>query len=356
MSHLRRKTLRDVALRAGVSTATASHALNKTRAVGQAARQQVLEAAKALGYQPNFLARSLKTGSSRLIGCLVNSLSNPFISAAVEGAHTVLRKQGYGLLVYRTGPQSAGVTDGVRFAESYHAAGLLVVHPHVSESRALRRWAVAHRALVLAIHRDPTLAADTVTMAHEEAGYDATRYLLEQGHRRISVLSRPTGLEVYGLIAAGYHRALRDQGIEPQRALLRCDERTALPDAQQDLGYRETLALLALRTPPTAILCAHNQIAIGALRALRERGVNVPKHLSLMTFDHVDWMRITEPALTSIGVHGDPLGQAAAQALLDRLAGATDSPRTIHLRMELAIRDSVAPPGRGRKDLPRSGS
>jgi LacI family transcriptional regulator len=329
-----------------VSTATASHALNNTRSVGKAARQQVLDAAKALGYQPNFLARSLKMGSSRLIGCLVNSLSNPFISATVEGAHTVLRNQGYGLLVYRTGPQSSGVTDGVRFAESYHAAGLLVVHPRVSESRALRRWAAAHQPLVLAIHRDPTLAADTVTMAHEEAGYDATRYLLEQGHRRIAVLSRPTRLEVYALITAGYHRALRDQGIEPQRALLRCDERTTLPDAQQELGYREMLALLALPKTPTAILCSHNQIAIGALRALRERGLNVPKQISLMTFDHVDWMRVTEPALTSIGVHGDPLGQAAAHALLDRLAGAADPPRIIHLPMELAVRDSVAPPPR----------
>ena len=347
MDPRKRKTLRDVALRAGVSTATASHALNNTRSVGELTRQQVLQAAKALGYQPNFLARSLKTGSSRLIGCVVNSLSNPFIAAAIEGAHTVLRKHGYGVLVYRTGPQASGVTDGVRFAESYHAAGLLVAHPQVSTSRALRRWVAGHRPLVLAIHPDPTLQADTVTMAHEDAGYDATRHLLDQGHRRVAMLSRPARLEVYALLMAGYQRALRDHGIVVEPALLRSDEQELLPDAQQELGYRETFQLLDLPQPPTAIFCAHNQIALGSLRALRERGVAIPKGMSLLTVDHVDWMRVTEPALTSIGIHGEPLGHAVAQALLDRLGGASSPPRTVRLRMEFAMRDSVAPPAFG---------
>jgi LacI family transcriptional regulator len=318
--------------------------LNGTRAVSPATRKQVLHAARVLGYHPNILARSLKTGSSRLIGCLVNSLSNPFIAATIEGVHTVLRKKGYAVLVYQTGSESAGVTDGVRFAESYDAAGLVVVHPRVSESQALHRWIAAGRALVLAIHPASSLGVDTVTMAHDEAGYNATRYLLRQGHRRIAVLSRPTRLGVYGLVVAGYHRALREAGVEAERTLVRSGERVKLAEAQQDLGYRETFALLDLPKPPTAILCVHNQIAIGALRALRERGVSIPKHMSLMTFDHVDWMDVTEPTLTSIGVQGAPLGRAVAQTLLRQFTETPAEPRTVRLRLKLIVRDSVASP------------
>ncbi len=344
MTDSQRTTLHDVARRAGVSTATASHALNGTRAVGAATRTRVQRAARALGYRPSIVARSLKTGSSRLIGCLVNSLSNPFIASAIEGLHTVLRRKGYGVLVYQTGLDPTAVTDGVEFAESYHAAGLVVVHPRAGESVALRRWIASGRGLVLAIHPAPRLGADMVSMAHEEAGYDATRYLVRQGHHRIGVLSRPTRLGVYRLVVAGYCRALREAGLRAERALVRAAERATLPDAQQELGYRETLALLRLRRPPTALVCVHNQIALGALRALRERGISIPKDMSLVSFDDVDWMRVTDPNLTSIGVDGRTLGQVVAQSLLTRLATPSAPPQAVGLRFELVARDSVAPP------------
>ena len=136
------------------------------------------------------------------------------------------------------------------------------------------------------------------------------------------------------------HEQLQHPGLFHQRA------------APRNRDYRERSFTVGIGGP---VGSGKTALLLALCRALRDRGVHVPKQLSLMTFDHVDWMRVTEPALTSIGVHGDPLGQAAARALLDRLTGTAGSPRTIELRMELALRDSIAPPVRGGKGASRSG-
>lgn len=336
-----RKTLRDVATLAGVSTATASHALNNTRAVGSATRKRVEAAATKLGYRANVLARSLKTGSSRLIGCIVANLSNPLIASAVEGLQAALRERGYGLLVYRAGIGGDEVARGVDFALSYDAAGLFVIHPDVAASHALARWREAGRPLVLGVHPDAKPGVDQVLMADREAGFRATRYLIGLGHRRIAVLTRSLRIGVYAAILVGYKAALAESTIAFDRSLVGSRERYA-EHGEVELGERETARLLKLKTPPTAIICAHNQIAVGALRALRVGGVDIPSGMSLIAFDQVDWMTATYPTITSIGIEGLKLGRTAGQQLMKRLEGWRGGPTTIELSLELTERESVS--------------
>lgn len=357
MSKRRRKTprtersvtLRDVACRAGVSIATASHALNGSRAVSRDSREQVLQAVQALGYRPNVLARGLKAGTAKLIGCLVSNLSNPLIAAAIEGAHAVLRNSGFGLLVYRTEPETDDVSVGVDFAGSYNAAGLLVIHPEAGKSPALHRWCKHSRPIVLAIHPSADLAADQVVMADEQAAYQATRYLIALGHRRIALLSRSLQFDVYAQVAAGYRYAIIDSGLQLNPNLIRAPERRLERGAEHDIGYYETLNVLKIVCPPTAIVCAHNQIAVGTLKALRDQGIVVPTDVSILTFDDMDWMQINSPSITSIAIPGETLGKKAAEALLKRLDGTADPPKTTSLELELTVRESSTQPLGGSK-------
>ncbi len=336
-----RKTLRDVAVLAGVSTATASHALNNTRAVGDATRKKVEAAATELGYRVNVLARSLKTGSSRLIGCIVANLSNPLIASAVEGLQAALRERGYGLLVYRAGIGGDEVSRGVDFALSYDAAGLFVIHPDVAASHTLSLWSEASRPLVLGVHPNARLGVDQVLMADGEAGFRATDHLIGLGHRRIALLTRSLRIDVYAAILAGYKAALAKSKIAFNRSLVGSRERYA-EYGEAELGERETARLLKLKVPPTALICAHNQIAVGALRALRMGDVNIPSEMSLIAFDQVDWMTATYPTITSIGIEGLKLGRTAGQQIMKRLEGWRGAPSTIELSLELTERESVS--------------
>lgn len=295
----------------------------------------------ALGYQPNILARGLKTGTSRLVTCIVRSLSNPLIAEAVEGVDSVLRRHGYGTLVFRSGPSADDVSEGTEFAASYNSAGLIVFHPSAEHSTRLQRWVRSGNPTSFAIHVHPTLDADHVLMADEEAGYLATQYLLDHGHSNIALIIRSRSMEVYNSIVSGYLRALEQFGNGQETALVGAPTTVVGDISAQSFGYRQTLALLALPSPPSAILCAHNQIAIGVLRALREQNVSIPDDLSLLSFDRVDWMDVTTPQITSIGLDGAIVGQAAAEQILARIRGDAMPPRTTWLKLSLVEGMSV---------------
>lgn len=342
MARNKTATLREVAARAEVSTATASHALNNTRPVGTEVRARVEAAADDLGYRPNIFARGLKTGSSRLVTCIVSSLSNPLVSAAVEGAHGVLHRHGYGMLVFRSGPDGQDVSEAAEFAASYHSAGLIVFHPLAEHSSRLQRWVKGRRPIVFAIHPHGTLKADQVLMADEEAAFTATKILLEQGHREIALLIRSLSLDVYASIVSGYRRALEEAGVSAADVLVRGTGLNARAGSAQELGYHETVELLELADAPSALLCAHNQIAVGALRALQDRGVKVPEHMSLISFDRVDWMDITVPRITSIGIDGRIVGETAAERLMERIEGCQEEISTKLLPLQVFDGESVA--------------
>jgi DNA-binding LacI/PurR family transcriptional regulator len=272
------------------------------------------------------------------------SLSNGFIAMAVEEAHSVLSNHGYGMMICRTGPTKSGIASSIELLRSFQGCGLLIMQHNARRYPDVVRWAASGRPMVVVIHPNPGLSVDSVILDDEESGYQATRHLINYGHRRIAILSRPVNLPIYQLRVAGYRRAMQEAGIPVKEVFIRDEEPNSRLFPEQKLGYRETLALLRLLSSPTALLCAHNQIAMGALLALRELQLIVPKDISLVTFDHVDWIRVVEPALTSIGTDGRDVGGAAARLILDQLKHKGQTGQTIRLSADLIPRDSVASP------------
>lgn len=368
-----RVTLHDVARRAGVSQPTVSLVLGNhpTARVAPATRQRVLDAARELGYRPNVVARSLARGRSYAIGIVVPDLANPFFADVVAGAERVAAEAGYALLLCgegrepgRTaahletllGRQIDGVildaTNAAELAEEAFAAG--PADPRVDPMAAAAR-ALAAVNVVLVDQppgRWPGVASDA-----EGAGRAAAEHLLGLGHRRLAFIGPATDVHAFRMRERGFVRALREAGVALPSEWLRRAPATAAGGLQ---AMRTLLAAPAARRP-TAVFCANDLAAVGALKACAAAGVRVPTELSLVGCDDVELARLVTPELTTVRVPARELGARAARLLVQQLEqqrdGAADDPDPAArptgprrapgprpLAVRLMIRGTTAPP------------
>ena len=332
MTSSARVTIRDVAQHAGVSQPTASLVLGQhPRArVAPATRERVLAAAAELGYRPNVVAQSLARGRSFALGVIVPDLRNPFFADVVAGAERVASAAGYALLL---------CGDGERPVES-HLETLLRrqidgVILDAANAASLDRRALAGVNVVLVdepSHHWPGVASDAIG-----AGRAAAEHLLGLGHRRLAFVGPSVDLHGFRMRERGFVEALRAAGIPlPSRWLRRAPATVS--------GGREAMrALLAERPRPTAVFCANDLLAIGALKAAAEGVVCVPAELSLVGCDDIEMARLVTPELTTIAVPARELGARAARLLLQQLAGELPRVPTAPLPVRLVRRGTSGP-------------
>jgi LacI family transcriptional regulator len=368
-------TLKDVALRAGVSTTTVSHALNGTRFVQPETAQRVREAARALGYSPNSMARGLRTGASRTIGVIGPSALDAFFAAVLVGIEAASFEAGYELYIgyveYPHGdlPDDSGAgraaerdflrrvlsgdyrapcppcPDELTEKEGRLTAKLiareidgLIVHPGQSDAQAGAVLGGVGAKLAL-LHRSIAGVDADVFAADDYAGFRAAMEdLLARGHRRIGAVY---GYSWEGHAARERYRAYREAlvaaGIEPDPALHE--------NGGYDMGTasRATRTLLSLRDPPTAIIYWSDTMAIAGMDAAREAGLSLPDDLSIIGFDDLPIAARIHPRLSSIYQDSYGLGFGMARRLIDRIEGRLSGPGELIVSpTEYRPRESVA--------------
>lgn len=333
-------SIKDVAALAGVSFTTVSHVLNGTRKVSPATRDRVLRAVQACGYVPSAAARALRGAPSRVIGMLVPDVSDPFCAELTLGAEHAAATAGYSVVLTNTHPRRLPDAPAIEGLLGRHLDGLLVVAGLFEHQRLLQRLRAAlgqRRLPVVFIDDEPgplaseALCADAAACAHE-----ATAHLLTLGHRRIACLSGPLSMPVAHQRVLGWRQALQAAGLAV--------DPTALEESDFSVsgGYRATQALLK-RWRPTAILACNDAMAIGAMRALAEFGLQVPQDCSVVGIDGIEWGAFTYPPLTTVGESLPQVGEWAVQRLLQRLAQ-PDAPNARWPRQpRLIVRGSSAP-------------
>ncbi|MFC9847718.1 LacI family DNA-binding transcriptional regulator [Streptomyces sp. NPDC060223] len=367
-------TMVDVAQRAGVSIATVSHVLNDTRPVRPATRQAVLDAMDALGYTPNGLARSLVTSRTRSVGLAVSAISNPYFTEILQGVEAGALEHGYGLLI--ADPHDDPVherkvvqllherrVDGMIIAPSADPGellGYLAKHdvPTVFLDRLVDRPADARSdglsessSGVLSGGSSRTLSDgssgaaysasfhfDQVCAENAEPMAQLVTHLAELGHKRIGLVAGLPGLSTTTERITGYRHGLANAGLPYDERLV------AHGDSQSGAAERTTGALLSLAAPPTALVTGNNAMTIGALRALRERGLSVPADMALCCFDDFSWADLFTPRLTAISQPSKEIGAQALQLLLERLASPSRPGRTVRLPATLVHRTSCGCP------------
>jgi DNA-binding LacI/PurR family transcriptional regulator len=327
-------TIRDVAARAGVSVATVSRVVNRSpHRVHPATRRRVLAAVRALGYDANIIAQGLKKRSTRTVALIVPDISNPFFPAIARGIEDAARARGYAVLLCNTyedlDRERAYLTllgqrmvDGVVFA---------TVGSNTAHLRALRREG---RPVVLVARDVEGLRIDTVLVDNFRGEFEATRHLLALGHRRIAHIAGPTALHVAAERRRGYLEALAAAGLRRDAALI------AEGDFAASGGRRAVGALLARGARFTAVVCANDLMAIGAIEALRAAGRRVPDDVAVVGFDDITFASLVSPALTTVAQPKYRMGQLAMERLLQLMNGSDRRPRQTVLAPQLIVRES----------------
>ncbi len=328
-------SLKDVAERAGVSTATVSRVINGAARVSDDVRERVEAASRALGYIPNGVARALSSRRTGAIGAVVPTIENDGFARTVFALQQRLQAEGRTLLLANSDYDPEVELQAVTRLLSQGIDALVLIggehHP-----RLLSMLERKHTLVVEAW----TLAADVPSVGFDNAGQAGVLadHLLDLGHRRIAILA--------GRTEHNDRAAARVQGVHASLAALGlavCGEWLTAQPYRIGEGRRGARALLAAAEPPTAIICGNDQLAFGVLVEARALGVAVPQDLSVAGFGDSDYAEFLDPPLTTMHAPAEEIGRRAAEYLLSRLAGEAAEPvQSVEVR--LVARASTAPP------------
>jgi LacI family transcriptional regulator len=341
----RQVTIIDVAKEAGVSFATVSRVLNDGVNVKPEKRERVLRAIKRLGYTTNLQARSLRGGRSHLIGLVVRDLGTAYIGEIIRGVDLELAANKYDMMLYTTHRRQTQERAYVTALTRSMTDGLLLVLPRHPETylKTLRQRKFPH---VLIDHQGIDERGPAVGATNRAGAYDATRYLLALGHRRIGFITGAMSLGCSRERLDGYHAALRDHGVAAEPELVREG------DFSQPRGYAEAIELMNFENPPTAIFASNDVMAFGAMEAARERGLRIPGDISILGFDDIPQAAQVHPPLTTVRQPLEEMGRRAAKMLLEIMENLRAAPREfsriserraekIELPTELVVREST---------------
>lgn len=348
----RRATLKDVAARAGVSAAAVSYALNDPDRLPEATRDRIVAAARELGYTRNGAARALRTGAARTIGVLLSQsidevLANPYYAEFLRGVGSVCRDEGLALvLVPPRGARSLDAIEDV-VSDGFLVAGVEAHDPDVA--------ALVHAGIPLVLIDSERIAGVPNVGVDDAAGmYSALAHLVDIGHRDIAVVAIDTGgppRDHWRGTVARRTAGIADLVASGQEAAGTLAIREVQVAATRDGGVEAVSALWDVQDavvphPPTALLCFADVIAIGAIEALRERGIRVPRDVSVVGFDDVPEARWGTPALTTVNQSAVEKGRTAAGVLARCMAGEDVANLRIELPTALVVRASTARPVR----------
>jgi DNA-binding LacI/PurR family transcriptional regulator len=335
----RHATLSDVAAAAGVSLSTASRALREGRPVGDEARRRVRAAARRLGYEPNRLARSLRTQASFFAGVIVPDIGIGFYARTLKGAQDALERAGYQVLVMNTEREARREAAALRTLLAHRVDGILVATSGGFD-RPPRVPVVFFDNLV------EGAGAGNVALANREGIALLVDHLVGHGHERIAYVGAPPRFTSGVERLDGFHAAMSAAGLAVR------PEYVALGDEawSAESGRRATRDLLALEPRPTALVAASDTLAVGAIHAARDAGLSVPDDLAVSSFDDPFFGELLEPAMTALVRNERELGQLAASLLLHAIqAGRVGPPTEVRLPVELVVRRSCGcPDGRAR--------
>ena len=324
----KKPTIRDVAARAAVSIATVSKYINSTQRFTPAVERRIRAAIDELSYQSNPLARSMITGKTGSVGVVILDIGNPHFTNLVKGANRVAIEHGYNLLFVDT-EESQAREDELIEALSRRVDGL-IVSTRMPEDQLGRVLALGKPVVFSgrpAPKGHPSIATDAYA-----AAYMLGEVLVKQGHRSIAYVgfspARPDMERTRGLTAC-----LQAHGL----ALTRYDVRA--PTLAE--GERICPTVVLRRDKPDAVVCYNDMVAIGFLGAAKSLGITVPADLSVVGIDNITYSRFTNPALTTVDVQSELLGEEGMRMLLRAIEG--NDPPTSHVKLEprLVMRDST---------------
>lgn len=331
-------TIKDVARLAGVSISTASIALSGKGPVSPKTQQRVLEAAKKLRYRPNALARSLATSQSQTVGLILPDIRDPYFHDIASGVESVAWERGYTLLFANTNRQLKKERASIETFRSQRVDGIVIAGSgREDEFGDLTETENDVPIVVLGRHHAPL---PSVRVDNVAAGRIATEHLLESGRRRIACIGGPEELTTSVDRLTGFNEALRRFGMPLDFAYM------TQADFTPEGGRRAMLELLSRlkerQAPlPDAVFVANDQMALGALQALRAEGIRVPDEIAVIGVGDIPMATYVEPPLTTVSLPLRDMGMKAMHLLFELMEGGDPPQEPVILPVELVRRASA---------------
>jgi DNA-binding LacI/PurR family transcriptional regulator len=330
----RRPTIIDVAALAGVSKSMVSLVMRGANVVSDDKRRRVLEAAEALGYRPNAVARSLVSRRTHLFGVVLSDLHNPFFTEVIDGIEAEAEARGYRTIISTASRLPTAERRALDTLLDLRVDALILASPML-EMNAITS-ASREVPVVLVARPSDSEAVDSVSNDDPSGAALVVAHLAALGHCRIAHIDGG-GAAGAAERRAGYEQAMRHHGLG------HCVH--VIPGSYTDDGGRHGVEqLLADPEPPTAIFVSNDLAALGALSALAERGLRVPEDVSLVGYDNTALAAVRHISLTTVDQPRPDMGRTAVTLLLERLTGQRTTARHILIPPRLVVRSTTAPP------------
>lgn len=306
-------SIKDVAKEARVSIATVSRVLNNIDVVNEDTKQRVKDAIEKLGYRPNIVARSLKTQRTRTVGIIVPDISNPFYPEIVRGAEDVANIYDYNVMLCNTDLDKEKEIEYLRIMKEKMADGIIYMSTSLDED-VLKLLEELNLPAVLIENADPTGKLASVSIDNEAAAYDGVSYLLKKGNKKIAYIGSDKDEKNLGSLRyRGYEKALKDNKIRLSEKLVEFTGSKARD------GFDAVNRILEA-AEIDAVFCTGDEIAMGVINALRERGIKVPEQVDVMGFDNIYFSSIFNPKLTTVAQPMYDMGSVGMRMLIKKIS------------------------------------
>lgn len=340
-------TIKEVAICAGVSTATVSYVINGTKNVKPETRRRVLEAIAQSGYQPNQIAKSLRVKNTRTIGVVAEDIRCFPVPDIINGISEHLEVNGYHILLNdlrmlesllnqygRLAQQKDKINDAISLL-LFGARVDAVIYVAMSDRKITGIINKIDKPLVIAYSTTSDPGVCYVTYDNKHISADVVRFLFNYGHRRIAVITGPIHMSPVRARMRGIELAFKEAGIVLDNALVREG------DWEYDSGYSCMKELLEQKPRPTALFAMNDHMAAGAMDAIQDAGMTIPGDISIIGFDNREIASYLRPRLTTVGIDLKGIGQTAGELILKQLQGDNAGERKAVLSSKLVLRDTV---------------
>ena len=330
---MKQATIKDVATRAGVSKATVSHVLNKTRFVEEETRQKVLRAIKELNYRPSSAARSLTTKRSWTVGIVISDSSNPFFGELLLGVEEVLRPQNYALIICNTNETLEYEAHYLNLLLNQRVDGIIAAATSQSWIE-LSKAEVQNTPVVFVDRAFDNLEGYFVGVDNTAGAYQGTRHLIQCGYRKIGILSGLDRLSTMRERQDGYCQALQDAGLPVNKEWI-------VPSQLSVEGGRQAMRSLFNQPDiPDAVFISNNLLALGVLEELQSLNLNCTDDIGIVSFDDHPWAAVSCPPLTVVRQPTRKIGQTSAEMILALMNNQPVPEKRVILDCELVVRQS----------------
>jgi len=330
-------TIKDIAREAGVSLATVSRVINnKNEGVGPETRERILNLMKELEYYPNRIARGLVTKKTNILGLVLPDISNPFFPSLTRGVEDTANKYGYNIILCNTDNNKKKEETYINVLKENNVDGIIYTSVVSNKDKSVKMLLQSRIPFVL-LDRSINAADIPEVITDGESGMQQmVEYLIANGHRRIAYISGPGNNSPAEQRLEGYSKALLSAGIPIDHTIIKGG------DYNISSGYRCMKELLDLGADFTAVACANDLIAVGAMEMLKEKGIRVPADISITGYDDIYLAGVLTPKLTTIAQPKYEMGSLAAELLIKLVQGDEIKERQVILQPSLIERESVA--------------